>query len=773
MITKESVVSEKRVTLPFDLLLEVRQAFPELQAQDAFVVPTWFYRQKSWIEDSWHSENVVYNYPVALRLTGPLDHEILRQSLDDVQRRHHVLRSVLRIMNSRLVQIIVPSVPLDLPVVDLTGRGESERDARLLQLMLEEVQRPFELTSQALFKATLIRLSPIDHVLLLNTHNLVCDDWSTGIMIRELFTLYDSLARKANECMPELSFSYGDFIRWQERLPSNAARQLSYKAKLSGCKGFYHLRTDFPRAARRHCNGATVRFFLPQDLEKNLRLLGQRHQITVFMALLAGFHCLLHTYSGDVDVGVGTCAANRPLPAAEALIGRFGNDLLVRADLSGNPNFREVLVRVRDAVLEGQDYRDLPFGAVLEELIPVPNPNATPLFQAMFILQNAPREKPKAGELSIHRMYFDAQMAKYDLTVWLKMEEELEIAFEYNRDLFRQESIRNMAKDYEAILTTMAGDTNKRLSDLNTASSPTERSNNHCRATAAAKDSDARFPIVDSGDDLVPELLMIWKEILGLEKIGVKEDFFQLGGDSLRATQLLTRIDNQFGKNLSLGLLLRARTVQAQALAIKQQEALRNEGGGGEREALPQAPPVVPATGHENADSLQSWDALGSTTTNKSIVRRGLNRILHILCRLLPGATTLRPFLHRMRGVRIGKHVWIGDDVYLENEYPEHVEIQDGVNIGLRTTILAHTHGTGKIVIGKNAFIGTGSIIVTAANTLVVGEGSVVMASSLVTSNVAPYTLYGPAGAKPLAKVRRPFTENTSYEEFVKTLCPL
>jgi acetyltransferase-like isoleucine patch superfamily enzyme/acyl carrier protein len=772
MPTKECAV-EERVIPSSDLLVEVQQTFPDLQAQDAFVVPKWFYRQNLWIEDSWHSENVVYNYPLALRIAGPLDQAILRQSLDEIRRRHDVLRSVFRIMNGRVVQIVLASEPVDLTIVDLTSRGESERDATLSRLMLEEAQRPFDLTRELLLKATLIRLSPNNQVLLLSTHHLVCDDWSTGTLIRELFAVYNWFATGSGERLPELTFSYSDFIRWQEQPQNNGARQSSCKAKLASHKGFYHLRPDFPRAAHQHCNGATVKFFLSKDLEDNLKLLIQRHRVTVFMAMLAGFHCLLHAYSGDADVGVGTCAANRPLPKVESLIGRFANDLVVRADLSGNPNLSEVLVRVRDAVLKGLDYRDLPFGGVLEEMVPDPAPRTTPLFQSMFILQNAPKEKPKAGELSVERIYFDTQMAKYDLTVWLKMEEGIEITFEYNRGLFRQETIKKMAKDYETVLTLMALDQGKRLSDINMASLPAQRSADQPLATTSAKDSSTQPPMLEyPTDDLVPELLMIWREILGIEKIGVNEDFFQLGGDSLRATQLLTRIDNRFGKKLPLGLLLRARTVQEQALAIKQQEAVRNAGKV-EREAVPQAPPVVHA-GHENAVLSQSRDAVGATTTSKSFIKRGLNRTLHLLCRLLPGATSLRPFLHRMRGVRIGKNVWIGDDVYLENEYPECVEIQDGANIGLRTTIVAHTHGAGKIVIGKNAFVGAGSIIVTAAKrTIVVGEGAVVMASSVVNNSVAPYTLYGPANAKPLAKIRKPFTENTTYEEFIETLSPL
>jgi acetyltransferase-like isoleucine patch superfamily enzyme len=170
---------------------------------------------------------------------------------------------------------------------------------------------------------------------------------------------------------------------------------------------------------------------------------------------------------------------------------------------------------------------------------------------------------------------------------------------------------------------------------------------------------------------------------------------------------------------------------------------------------------------------LSEESAASENIRSKSFIRQGLNRLLHLICRFAPGATGLRPFLHRIRGARIGKNVWIGEEVYLENEYPERVEIHDGAMVGLRTIILAHTHGVGRIVIGKNTFIGAGSVIVTSSTrTIVIGEGSVIMASSLVNRSVAPYTLYGSDTAKPLAKITRPLA-NASYEDFVASLRPL
>jgi len=158
----------------------------------------------------------------------------------------------------------------------------------------------------------------------------------------------------------------------------------------------------------------------------------------------------------------------------------------------------------------------------------------------------------------------------------------------------------------------------------------------------------------------------------------------------------------------------------------------------------------------------------------KFFARRACNRLLHQLARFLPGATSFRPFLHRLRGVKIHGKVFIGDDVYLENEYPECVEIHDGVQIGLRSTIIAHTRGPSKIVLGKGAFIGANCVIAASSGkTLTIGEGSVVAIASSVTSDIPAFTFYGGEKAKPIARVTVPFTSETSYDKFLRGLRPL
>lgn len=171
---------------------------------------------------------------------------------------------------------------------------------------------------------------------------------------------------------------------------------------------------------------------------------------------------------------------------------------------------------------------------------------------------------------------------------------------------------------------------------------------------------------------------------------------------------------------------------------------------------------------------LADGPSAGLSFKRKSLLRRLSNRVLHALCRSLPGAGSLRVVLHRLRGVQVGKGVFIGDDVYVENEYPEAIEIHDGASVTLRCVILAHTRGPGRVVIEKNAYVGAGCIIVASANrTLTIGEGAVISAGCVINSSVPKYTLFACERGKAVAEVTRPLPLCTEYMDFVKGLRPL
>lgn len=555
---------------PSELLFQLRNENPGLLLEDAFVVPSWFIQQTTWLEDPSNSDSTVYNYPLLFRIRGPLDEAALQQSLHEIVRRHGVLRSVFRLRDEELVQIVVSPQKQSLRMIDLSRLPETARAARSQQLALEEAGRPFDLALGPLRRGALLRLGVDDHILQLTTHHIVHDDWSTGILSRELSELYQAFAAGTESPLRDLAFQYGDYVRWlQEQLQGNALQsRLSYwKEQLASATGFQHLATDFARPAKSATanRGARESTVLPTDLANSLKGLSRRERVSLFMVLLAGFQALLHRYSNDEEIGIASCAANRPLAEVEGVIGRFGNDILLRTSMSGNPTFRELLMRVREVALNAYSDQTLPFGQVLKEVTNGTGVNRNPPFEVMFILQNAPRENRQIPGLSITWFPLYAGTAKYDLNVWLKIEPALEVILEYRTDLFRAATMKRVLEDYHTVLRTMVKDPQERVSKLLISSkprpTPVQRTPTGDKEIVAAKDRVAPM------DDVQSRLAELWQEAFGVP-IGVDENFFELGGDSLLAARLFIQTEKAFQIELPLAALLEAPTIRQLAAII-------------------------------------------------------------------------------------------------------------------------------------------------------------------------------------------------------------
>jgi thioesterase domain-containing protein len=553
-----------------EFLFQLRNENPGLQSEDAFVVPSWFVQQTTWLEDPSNSDSAVYNYPLLFRIRGPLDEDALQRSLHEIVRRHGVFRSLFRMRDGELVQIVVLPQKQTLRMIDLSGLRETTREARSEEVALEEAARPFDLALGPLLRGALLRLGVDDHILQLTTHHIVHDDWSTGILSRELSELYQAFAAGTESPLHDLAFQYGDYVRWlQEQLQGNALRsRLSYwEEQLASATGFQHLATDFARPAESATanRGAREGIVLPVDLANSLKELSRRERVSLFMVLLAGFQALLHRCSNGEEIGVASCAANRPLAEVEGVIGRFGNDILLRTSFSGNPTFRELLMRVREVALNAYSDQSLPFGKVLKEAANRTDANPNPPFQVMFILQNAPRENREIPGLSIKWFPLYAGTAKYDLNVWLKIEPELEVIFEYRTDLFRAATMKQILKDYETVLRTMLKNPGARVSSLLISSKPRSAAAQPMRT--GAKETVAASDSVAPKDDVQSRLMKLWRSAFG-RPIRLDENFFELGGDSLLAARLFIQIEKAFQIELPLAVLLEAPTIRQLAAII-------------------------------------------------------------------------------------------------------------------------------------------------------------------------------------------------------------
>jgi amino acid adenylation domain-containing protein len=433
-------------------------------------LPLSFAQDRFWFLNQLEPDNPAYNRPFALRLTGPLHATALELALSEILRRHETLRATFSSVEGRPVQIVTPAQPLNLAVVDVSGLSPLKREARARQLVTEETQRPFDLAQGPLLRATLLRLDGEEHVLLLVMHHITCDGWSARVLVEELAALYDAFVAGKPSPLPELPIQYADFAYWQRQWLQGKVleTQLSYwQDKLAGSPPLVDLPTDHPRPAIQTYRGARESLMLSASLLQSLKALSQQEGVTLFMTLLAAFQTLLHRYTGQDDIVVGSPIAGRTHVETERLIGFFVNTLALRTDLSGNPTFRELLGRVRKMAMEAYAHQDLPFEKLLQELKLERDLSRPPLFQVLFNLENIPIKAVKTSSLSIDEFEFDSGASQFDLALEvIEKDEGLSCLLNYSTDLFDAATIERMLGHYQTLLEGIVADPGQRIGML-------------------------------------------------------------------------------------------------------------------------------------------------------------------------------------------------------------------------------------------------------------------------------------------------------------------
>ncbi|HEX5706031.1 MAG TPA: amino acid adenylation domain-containing protein [Pyrinomonadaceae bacterium] len=463
-----------------DLLKQLSSLSPEKRALLALRLrkkggefnsfPLSFAQERLWFLDQLEPGNSAYNVPAALRLRGSLDVEALRRTLDEVVSRHEILRTTFAVVDGKPVQVVAPQAAPRLSVADLGHLPEAEREAESRRLASVEAQEPFDLARGPLLRTSLLRLGEDDHVLLFTLHHIVSDGWSMSILVSEVAQLYDAFARGAASPLRELPIQYADFAVWQRGHLKGAVleEQLAYwRAQLAGAPPVLELPTDRPRPAVQTFRGAKYQFKLPAELTAKLKSLARSEGATVYMTLLAAFQVLLARYSGQEDIVVGSPIANRNRAETEGLIGFFVNTLVMRADLSDNPTFTELLGRVRETALGAYAHQDLPFEKLVEELQPERNTARAPIFQVMFALQNAPQAVLTLPHLTLAALEVENHTTHFDLGVSLNEgEDALSGVVEYNTDLFDPATVARLMRHFVRLLTGVAADPSRRVSEL-------------------------------------------------------------------------------------------------------------------------------------------------------------------------------------------------------------------------------------------------------------------------------------------------------------------
>jgi len=433
-------------------------------------IPLSFAQQRLWFLDQLEPGIPVYNRPVVLRLTGQLDIEVLDRCLNEIVRRHEVLRTSFPAVDGEPSQVISPSMTLTLPVVDLTSFADNERETEALRRATWESHQPFDLAGGPLLKARLFHLGAEKHLLLLLTHHMVSDGWSDSLLLGEIAELYRAFLDGGVSPLADLPFQYSDYARWQRSRPEERwlAQAVNYwREQLKDAPLLLNLPTDRVRQAVQTYRGARQVFSLPVVLAEKLKEISRRENVTLFMTLFAAFTVLLYRYTGQKDVLVGVPVSGRDRVETEELIGVFINTLVLRTELSDNLTVSDLLRRVREVALAAYDHQDLPFEKLVQVLQPDRDPSRTPFFQVMFQLRNLPKCDVKIPGLAVEHTNLDIGVAKFDLSLEIAEEPKgLECQFEYNSDLFDAATILRMQGHFRNLLENLVSHLDQRLSDL-------------------------------------------------------------------------------------------------------------------------------------------------------------------------------------------------------------------------------------------------------------------------------------------------------------------
>jgi amino acid adenylation domain-containing protein len=432
--------------------------------------PLSFAQKRLWFLHQLEPAATTYNLPHVIHLAGVLNRTALLHSFGEIIRRHESLRTRFTTVNGQPRQEIASEVQPNCCHVDLQALPDDIQALIVQQLSEKEVRQPFDLTVWSLYRLRLLQLSETRHVLLLTLHHIISDAWSTGVLVQELATLYETLVSGKPPTLPELPIQYADFAIWQHQVDQEAARsrQLTYwQEQLCGTLPVLELPTDYARTDHPQHLGAQRSCRLNKLLVASLKQLSQQVGATLFMTLLAAFKILLHRYTGQTDLIVGSPIANRQHAELEGLIGFFVNTLALRTDLSGNPSVRDVLRRVRQVALDAYTHQDLPFEVLVEALRPERSLSHHPIFQVLFALQNAPVSDLKLPQLTLESLKPETKTAQFDLSFELtEVEETLNLTVEYRTDRFAAATIARMLEHYQILLAGMVSNPDQQISAL-------------------------------------------------------------------------------------------------------------------------------------------------------------------------------------------------------------------------------------------------------------------------------------------------------------------
>ncbi|MEH2171960.1 amino acid adenylation domain-containing protein [Nostoc sp.] len=432
-------------------------------------IPLSYAQQRLWYLNQLEPNNSAYNIFNAVRVIGSLNIPVLEQSLTEIICRHEILRTNFILEKGQPIQVIAPYLNLELPIIDLSNLSDAERDKTAKNLTKQETEKPFKLDTDTLLRFKILRLTETEYLLLFTMHHIISDGWSIGILIQELVSLYKVFSLGKPSSLSKLPIQYADFTIWQhqwlqkevlEKLLSYWQQQLRHLSTLK-------LPTDYPRPITPTYQGSAEPFTLSATLSQKIKVLSNKQGVTLFMTLQAVLVILMHYYSGQDDIVIGTDIANRNQGETEGLIGFFVNQLVLRIKFDGNPSFQEVLEIVRSVTLDAYAHQDLPFDKLVEAINPERNLYITPLFQVKLILQNTPKTALNISGLTFQSLETETKTATFDLLFDIRdTEHGLMGLLKYSTDLFTAKTIARMLQHFEMILSQIVNEPTVKINEL-------------------------------------------------------------------------------------------------------------------------------------------------------------------------------------------------------------------------------------------------------------------------------------------------------------------
>lgn len=428
-----------------------------------------FSQERLWFLYQLEPQNISYNIHLCARFKGEIRGDLFDQSLSEIIRRHESLRTTFAEVDGQPIQIISPPLQIKVHREDFQSISPKSRLDRAHEWIVQEIQRPFDLSNGPLFRAALVRLDSHEHIFVTTMHHIIADGWSFGIFFREFEEIYQSLARGEALCLPELSLQYADFA-YSQRLWLQSRvidPHLEYwKGKLANTP-VLQLPADRPRAVSQQHIGSKRWFKFPEHLKRLVDEFGKAHNVTSFMTIFSVFKVLLHKYSGQQDFAVGTPVANRNRSELEGVFGFFVNNLVLREEVSADQSFINLLKGVKNTVINAMAHQEAPFEKVVEAVNPERDMSYSPLFQVMFAFQNFPWSEARIEGLTISLEYIDAGTAMFDLSLFMwEKKSQFEGYLEYDSGMFDEATIERMVGHFEILLKSAVSAPETKISDL-------------------------------------------------------------------------------------------------------------------------------------------------------------------------------------------------------------------------------------------------------------------------------------------------------------------